>query len=95
MRRTSMVIVSCVVVLLVVMASLGSGPATVYASDVSSHSADRGEVEPEFLPAVGLAFATGAAAAAGAVVGKWVAEKVIGIFQPEAEAILVPAAALD
>ena len=39
------------------------------------------EVEPNAVPAiVGTAFATGAAGAAGAAVGGWVADKLIGIF---------------
>lgn len=52
-------------------------------------SADSQEsVEPTAFPAVvGTAFLSGAAGAAGAKVGDWVADKVIGIFSVEEDPV--------
>ncbi|MBD8702778.1 MULTISPECIES: hypothetical protein [Frigoribacterium] len=47
-------------------------------------SGEEGQVSPQAIPAiVGTAFVSGAATAAGAAVGDWVAKKITGIWSVE------------
>lgn len=94
MRRMSMVLVSCVVVLLVVVVSLGSGPAQVYASDVPIDAVD-GQAEPLYLPYTSVEMAILAARVATHVAGQWLSDKLFGSRIESVVVASVPAAALD
>ncbi|SHH14907.1 hypothetical protein [Virgibacillus chiguensis] len=85
-------IVSVATIAILAVGSIGASSATAsddLTPEVVDYAGEKQEVvEPQAVPAVvGTAFLSGAAGAAGAKVGDWVADKIIGIFSVEEDPV--------
>lgn len=85
-------ILSVAIIATLAVGSIGASSAAAsdnLTPEVVDYAGENQEVvEPQAVPAVvGTAFLSGAAGAAGAKVGDWVADKVIGIFSVEEDPV--------